>query len=71
MHYTYPGSFRAKRFDILLEIDIQYTTWGGMVEMQLKAATLKMKITEVPGIFGNGLVFQNQRHVERYGVGRI
>jgi glycosyltransferase involved in cell wall biosynthesis len=46
--YTDLGPFRAIRFDKLLEIDMQDTTYGWTVEMQLKAAKLKMKIIEVP-----------------------
>ncbi len=48
IHYTDLGPFRAIRFDKLIEINMQDTTYGWTVEMQLKAAKLKMKITEVP-----------------------
>ncbi len=46
--YTDLGPFRAIRYDKLLEINMQDTTYGWTVEMQLKAAKLKMKVTEVP-----------------------
>lgn len=46
--YTDLGPFRAIRYDKLMEINMQDTTYGWTVEMQLKAAKLKMKITEVP-----------------------
>jgi glycosyltransferase involved in cell wall biosynthesis len=46
--YTDLGPFRAIRYDKLLEINMEDTTYGWTVEMQLKAAKLKMKITEVP-----------------------
>ncbi len=46
--YTDLGPFRAIRYDKLLEINMQDTTYGWTVEMQLKAAKLKMKIMEVP-----------------------
>lgn len=46
--YTDLGPFRAIRYDKLLEINMQDTTYGWTVEMQLKAAKLKMKIAEVP-----------------------
>ena len=46
--YTDLGPFRSIRFDKLIEIDMQDTTYGWTVEMQLKAAKLKMKIVEVP-----------------------
>lgn len=46
--YTDLGPFRAIRYDKLLEINMQDTTYGWTVEMQLKAVKLKMKITEVP-----------------------
>lgn len=42
------GPFRAVRYDKLLEIDMQDTNFGWTVEMQVKAAKLKMKCTEVP-----------------------
>ncbi len=47
-HYTDLGPFRAIRYETLLEIDMQDTTYGWTVEMQLKAAKLKMKTCEVP-----------------------
>ncbi len=46
--YTDLGPFRAIRYDKLLEINMEDTTYGWTVEMQLKAAKLKMKIMEVP-----------------------
>jgi glycosyltransferase involved in cell wall biosynthesis len=48
VRYTDLGPFRAIRYHKLLEINMQDTTYGWTVEMQLKAAKLKMKITEVP-----------------------
>lgn len=48
MSYTDLGPFRAIRYDKLLEINMQDTTYGWTVEMQLKAAKLKMKVIEVP-----------------------
>lgn len=48
VRYTDLGPFRAIRYDKLMEINMQDTTYGWTVEMQLKAAKLKMKITEVP-----------------------
>ena len=48
IRYTDLGPFRSIRFDKLIEIDMQDTTYGWTVEMQLKAAKLKMKIVEVP-----------------------
>ncbi len=46
--YTDLGPFRAVRFDALLAMNMQDKTYGWTVEMQLKAAKLKMNITEVP-----------------------
>ena len=46
--FTDLGPFRAIKYDKLLEIDMQDTTYGWTVEMQVKAAKLKMKCTEVP-----------------------
>lgn len=48
VRYTDLGPFRAIRYEKLVEINMQDTTYGWTVEMQLKAAKLKMKITEVP-----------------------
>jgi glycosyltransferase involved in cell wall biosynthesis len=48
VQYTDLGPFRAIRYDKLLEINMQDTTYGWTVEMQLKAAKLKMMILEVP-----------------------
>lgn len=46
--YTDLGPFRAIRYDALMEIGMKDRTYGWTVEMQLKAAKLKMKVTEVP-----------------------
>ncbi len=46
--YTDLGPFRAIRYDALMAIDMKDKTYGWTVEMQLKAAKLKMKIKEVP-----------------------
>lgn len=48
VRYTDLGPFRAIRFDKLIELDMQDQTFGWTVEMQLKAAKKKFKITEVP-----------------------
>lgn len=48
VHYTDLGPFRAIKYEKLLEINMQDTTYGWTVEMQLKAAKLKMKTIEVP-----------------------
>lgn len=46
--YTDLGPFRAIKFTKLIELQMKDTTYGWTVEMQLKAAKLKMKTTEVP-----------------------
>ena len=46
--FTDLGPFRAIRYDRLLEIDMKDKTFGWTVEMQVKAAKLKLKCTEVP-----------------------
>jgi glycosyltransferase involved in cell wall biosynthesis len=48
--YTFSdlGPFRAIRYDRLLEIDMQDMNYGWTVEMQIKAAKLKMNCTEIP-----------------------
>jgi glycosyltransferase involved in cell wall biosynthesis len=48
VHYTDLGPFRAIRYNKLMEINMQDTTYGWTVEMQIKAAKLKMKTCEVP-----------------------
>lgn len=46
--YTDLGPFRAIRYDSLLAINMQDTNYGWTVEMQLKAAKMKMKTLDVP-----------------------
>ncbi|MEM9545918.1 MAG: glycosyltransferase family 2 protein [Bacteroidota bacterium] len=46
--FTDLGPFRAIRYDKLLEIDMQDKNFGWTVEMQVKAAKLKLKCAEVP-----------------------
>lgn len=46
--FTDLGPFRAVRFSSLLKMDMQDKTYGWTVEMQLKAAKMKMKCMEVP-----------------------
>ncbi len=48
IQYTDLGPFRAIKFEKLLELEMRDTTYGWTVEMQLKAAKKKMKVTEVP-----------------------
>ncbi len=47
VRYTDLGPFRAIKFDSLLALNMQDTTYGWTVEMQLKAAKMKMKTTEM------------------------
>lgn len=42
------GPFRAIRYSSLMKLNMQDTTYGWTVEMQLKAAKMKMKCVEVP-----------------------
>ncbi|MBI3520368.1 MAG: glycosyltransferase family 2 protein [Bacteroidetes bacterium] len=46
--FTDLGPFRAIKYDRLLEINMEDKTYGWTVEMQLKAAKHKFKITEIP-----------------------
>lgn len=46
--FTDLGPFRAVRFSSLLKMDMQDKTYGWTVEMQLKAAKMKMRCLEVP-----------------------
>lgn len=46
--YSDLGPFRAIRFDKLLAMNMEDTTYGWTVEMQLKAAKMGMAVGEVP-----------------------
>ena len=46
--FTDLGPFRAIRYDKLLLIDMKDKTFGWTVEMQVKAAKMKLKCVEVP-----------------------
>lgn len=46
--YTDLGPFRAVKYDALMRMQMKDKTYGWTVEMQLKAAKMGMKITEVP-----------------------
>ncbi len=46
--FTDLGPFRAVDYPSLIEIDMQDKNFGWTVEMQVKAAKLKMRCTEVP-----------------------
>lgn len=46
--FTDLGPFRAIRYKSLQDIDMQDKTYGWTVEMQVKAAKMKLKCTEVP-----------------------
>jgi glycosyltransferase involved in cell wall biosynthesis len=48
VRYTDLGPFRAIQFDALLALDMEDTTYGWTVEMQLKAAKAGLPATEVP-----------------------
>ncbi len=48
VHYTDLGPFRAIRWPALQALKMQDKTYGWTVEMQLKAAKQKLRITEVP-----------------------
>lgn len=53
VRYTDLGPFRAIRYDSLLKLEMQDETYGWTVEMQAKAAKLKMKTSEVPVNYRN------------------
>ncbi|MEM7659807.1 MAG: glycosyltransferase family 2 protein [Bacteroidota bacterium] len=48
VRFTDLGPFRAVKYESLLAIDMQDTTFGWTVEMQVKAAKLNLNCTEVP-----------------------
>jgi glycosyltransferase involved in cell wall biosynthesis len=47
-HFTDLGPFRAITWDALEQINMKDKTFGWTVEMQVKAAKLKLKFTEIP-----------------------
>ena len=47
-NFTDLGPFRAIKYDKLLALNMEDTTFGWTVEMQVKAAKMKLKCTEVP-----------------------
>lgn len=51
--FTDLGPFRAIRWDKLMEMNMQDKTFGWTVEMQVKAAKMKMKCKEVPMAYRN------------------
>lgn len=47
-HFTDLGPFRAIKYESLMQMEMEDKTFGWTVEMQVKAAKLKMKTTEIP-----------------------
>lgn len=47
VNYTDLGPYRAIKYDALIKVDMKDRTYGWTVEMQLKAAKLGLKTTEV------------------------
>ena len=47
-HFTDLGPFRSIKYDRLMELNMQDRDFGWTVEMQVKAAKMKFKCTEVP-----------------------
>lgn len=47
-HFTDLGPFRAIRYEKLLELEMEDPDFGWTVEMQVKAAKMKFKCTEIP-----------------------
>ena len=47
-HFTDLGPFRAIRFDTLVQMNMQDRNYGWTVEMQIRAAIMKIRSTEVP-----------------------
>lgn len=46
--FTDLGPFRAIKYDALMQLDMKDRTYGWTVEMQVKAAKMKMNTTEIP-----------------------
>ena len=59
-HFTDLGPFRAIKYERLIELDMQDKDFGWTVEMQVKAAKMKFKCTEVP-----------VRYRKRIGVSKV
>ncbi|HMQ08492.1 MAG TPA: glycosyltransferase family 2 protein [Saprospiraceae bacterium] len=47
-HFTDLGPFRAIRYDVLMAMNMQDKDFGWTVEMQVRAAKMKLKTTEIP-----------------------
>ncbi len=47
-HFTDLGPFRAVRYEQLVQINMQDKNFGWTVEMQIKAAKLRLKCVEIP-----------------------
>lgn len=47
-HFTDLGPYRAIKFDVLKDMKMQDKDFGWTVEMQVRAAKMKLKTTEVP-----------------------
>lgn len=52
-HFTDLGPFRIIRFDRLMQLNMTDPDYGWTVEMQIKAAKLKLKVKEVPVSYRN------------------
>lgn len=57
VRFTDLGPFRAIKYESLLALDMQDKTYGWTVEMQLKAAKMKMRCEEVPVNYRNRIGF--------------
>lgn len=55
--FTDLGPFRAIRYSSLLELDMQDTTYGWTVEMQVKALKQKLRCEEMPVDYRNRIGF--------------
>lgn len=53
VRFTDLGPFRAIRFDRLLEMEMTEMAYGWTVEMQLKAANMRLPFAEVPVRYRN------------------
>jgi len=58
--FTDLGPFRALKYDSLMAMEMEDKTYGWTVEMQVKAAKMKMKTTEIP-----------VRYRKRIGVSKV
>ncbi len=67
--FTDLGPFRAIKFDKLIALNMQDKTYGWTVEMQVKAAKLKLKCCEIPVSYRKRIGFSKVSGTVRGSIG--